>query len=367
MALEKQQILDFADKVNAFGWDLLKIIYPKERKNDCIAPYTLYTLMAMLYEGSRNETERELAQLLKLDFSKAELAQYIQELNAFINLNLANLLAINKEIEPLWAFQHLLLTRYGADILPIDHENPDKTVRNINKWVQNKTQNLIGGIIEDLDKDCDLLLASSTYFSALWREQFPEECTREELFFLENGNQVLVPMMNHELGAYYSENEEVEMLGMLYEGPYMMLFFLPKAGIALSQIENNLSNAYADALFSQFKQEEVFVRLPKFEISSEYDWTDSLEEMGLSETLSDKADFSPISSQPLFVNSIKQKAIISVHEAGTDAAAVAYASFSRSASNEAKYLTFNRPFLFHLIHTKSGTLLFTGRVCNPLE
>lgn len=367
MEIEKQQLIEFADKVNSLGWSLSQFYYRQNRGNECFAPYTLYSLLALLYEGSRNHTEAEIKKFLDFQLPKEELAHYIQTYNQLLKLSFGNLLALNKDIEPLWGFQNRLLKYYEADILPINHAEPRKTVENINKWVNDKTNGLINGILkEELSPETDLLLASSLYFSEKWLHEFPEESTQDGVFVLENREKIIVQMMRHEFRGYYGKNEEVEIIGLKYKGPYMMLIILPNPKINLSTIEEKLSVSYCDSLFSSMKWENVMLSLPKFSLEFEYDLSEILKEMGLLSCFSANADFGAISNHPLLINMICKKTKINVHENGTEAAAVVYASFSRGFDNETKIVSINRPFLFNIIHTQTGMVLFTGRISNPL-
>jgi serine protease inhibitor len=85
-----------------------------------------------------------------------------------------------------------------------------------------------------------------------------------------------------------------------------------------------------------------------------------------------EADFSGMnaSGKPdLYISAVLHKAFVDVNEEGTEAAAAtAVIMMARSAPRSRPFVpTFkaDRPFLFLIRDTQSGTILFFGRVTNP--
>jgi serpin B len=76
------------------------------------------------------------------------------------------------------------------------------------------------------------------------------------------------------------------------------------------------------------------------------------------------ADLSGISSTPLVVERIKQKAFLKVDEEGTEAAAATGAAVALSGVF-AESITLNHPFLFLIRDTRTGAILFSAEVEDP--
>ena len=77
------------------------------------------------------------------------------------------------------------------------------------------------------------------------------------------------------------------------------------------------------------------------------------------------ADFSNISDHALFLNQLKQFTFLKVDEEGTEAAAVTIGGMVDSAappSTGPVEFFLNRPFVFMINETSTGTVLFMGKV-----
>ena len=131
-----------------------------------------------------------------------------------------------------------------------------------------------------------------------------------------------------------------------------------------SQVFQNWMNKLAQD--KKFQEVEVFV--PKFEIKSGFDLKENLQKMGVTEVFSPgAADLKGMVKgdlPELYVSAAYHKSFLSVDEEGTTAAAATglVANF-RMMSKE---MFINHPFLFFLVHKESNTIMFSGKVENPL-
>jgi serpin B len=73
----------------------------------------------------------------------------------------------------------------------------------------------------------------------------------------------------------------------------------------------------------------------------------------------DGADFSGLSSSPVYISSVKQKAFVDVNESGTEAAAATNVVLVASTPPS---LDVDRPFIFVIRDRLSGTILFMGKM-----
>ncbi|MFA7408877.1 MAG: serpin family protein, partial [Bacteroidales bacterium] len=93
---------------------------------------------------------------------------------------------------------------------------------------------------------------------------------------------------------------------------------------------------------------------------------DALCQMGMGEAFSPMADFSGILPEGgLQISEVRHKTFIEVNEEGTEAAAVT--SVEVVFTSIGNFLVFDRPFLFVIAERSTGSVLFIGRVANPLE
>jgi serpin B len=125
----------------------------------------------------------------------------------------------------------------------------------------------------------------------------------------------------------------------------------------LSSITDNLVQTY------------THLRMPKFAFECEFGLRAVLSGMGMPLAFAEDADFSGINgrTEPLFLKDVLHKAIVRVDEQGTEAAAATAVVFG-TTSVPPKPVDFfvDRPFLFLIRDTETGTVLFAGRVVDPV-
>jgi serpin B len=80
-----------------------------------------------------------------------------------------------------------------------------------------------------------------------------------------------------------------------------------------------------------------------------------------------RPDFSGVAPPPLFITDVVQQAWVEVNEEGTEAAAATRGDKAKGEKPESGHMEFraDRPFLFLIRDTRSGTILFMGRLTNP--
>jgi len=114
---------------------------------------------------------------------------------------------------------------------------------------------------------------------------------------------------------------------------------------------------------------QVALSLPRFKFESEFSLGDALSNMGMPTAFSSQADFSGMTGNlDLSISKVIHKAFVGVDELGTEAAA-ATAVIMRATAMPATPLevTVDRPFIFLIRDIQTGSVIFVGRVINPLE
>ena len=101
------------------------------------------------------------------------------------------------------------------------------------------------------------------------------------------------------------------------------------------------------------------VTLPKFSFSYERTLNEDLEALRLGIAFGGGAEFSWLSSSPVYISNVKQKAFVDVNESGTEAAA---ATSVLLADSTPPSLDVDRPFIFVIRERLSGTILFMGKM-----
>jgi serpin B len=115
-------------------------------------------------------------------------------------------------------------------------------------------------------------------------------------------------------------------------------------------------------------------RIPKFNISREFKFSDILKNLGLVLPFEMTGDFSEMVDSPEVdkynVSEIIHKCFVAVNEEGTEAAVASAAILKVGCARQTgKPIDFvaDRPFLFLIREDKTGFVLFTGLLVNPLS
>ncbi len=345
------------------------------------SPYSISTCLAMAYAGARGSTEAQMAQVLHfpggtLQSSFAGLQAQLQnaQKQKGIELDIANGLWSQQDHPFLPEFLNVARQEYGATLNMVDFgRRAESATREINNWVAQKTRNKIQNIIAPgaINGSTRLVLANAIYFKGAWAVPFQKSATRPQLFHLSAGHRVNAPFMTHVDTVKYFENGDLQGVGLPYAGEELsMLILLPREADGCSRLENSLQPPLLETWLTQMQKQKVQLIIPRFKLESGFSLQGVLANMGMPEAFSAKADFSGIDgARDLFISSVAHKAWVDVNEEGTEAAAATTAIMAATAFHKPPppppVFRADHPFLFLIRDTRSGSILFLGRLAEP--
>lgn len=250
-------------------------------------------------------------------------------------------------------------------------------VEKVNSWVNNETKGLIKEILKNLDDQTALILANALYFKGIWEDPFVVEMTKDDKFYLLNGEEVEVPFMYRGPGTHlYGSFDGFKVLKLPYKNKqdqrqFSMYFYLPDERDGLKNLLQQL-NPNSEFLKHQLmlKKERITnIRIPKFKFPYDFDVSKVIESLGL--TQPSIVLHSPDGNEVVGpATAIEHKAYIEVNEMGTEAAAVTLSLVVGCAQFQKPPppLTFkaDHPFVFMIMEDMSRIPLFVGAVVNPL-
>ena len=146
-----------------------------------------------------------------------------------------------------------------------------------------------------------------------------------------------------------------------------MLVIVPEAG-KFAEYEANLPAQRLAAIVAGVQSKTVALAMPKFTYTQPCQLKQALGVLGMPITFTPAADFSGMNAKTnLFLADVYHKAFVRVDEKGTEAAAATAARMEAKAEgpNRGVTLTIDRPFIFLIRDTRSGVILFMGRVLDP--
>ncbi len=372
---------------SAFAFKLYQELKEKEG-NLFYSPYSISLALAMTYAGARGETAQQMADTLQFLLEPARLHPAFNWLDMELasrgegaqgkdgegfNLNIANAIWGQKGYEFLPAFLDILAENYGAGLRLLDFINETEQSRvAINKWVSDQTEGRIENLIPPgaINELTRLVLTNAIYFNAAWEHPFDKKMTTDGPFYLLDGGQVTVPMMKQTESFGYTVGEGYQAVELPYDGNELSMVILLPASGSFGDFEAGLQSQQVDAIISGLQPTRVALTMPRFEFDSEFSLKDTLAEMGMPDAFSPyNADFSGMTGNPeLFISDVIHKAFVAVDEAGTEAAAATAAVIAPTAAppEPTVEVTLDRPFIFLIRDIETGTILFVGRVLNPM-
>jgi len=368
---------------SAFAFDLYQALR-SQPGNLFYSPHSISLALAMTYAGARGETEAQMADVLHFNLPQNRLHPAFNGLDAVLRqapdgveqpfqLNIANSIWGQRDFEFKAEFLDVIAENYGAGLRLVDFVAAAEDARQqINAWVEEETQDKIKDLIPEgaLDDMTRLVLANAIYFKAAWQNQFVEANTHNAPFTLLDGSQVNVPTMRQTERMGYAAGGGWQAVELAYEGGRQSMVILLPAEGQFDQFEAGLDAASVAEILAQMDYRTVELSLPKFSFESEFALDHVLAEMGMPQAfIPEEADFTGMRAiRDLYISAILHKAFVDVNEEGTEAAAATAVIVGiESMPVDIEQVQVDRPFVFVIRDIPTNTILFAGRVVNPLN
>ena len=368
---------------NKFAFNLLKEVTCGTSENLFFSPFSISTALAMTYAGARKETALQMSQTLNLRQDEKFHTDYNQLLNIMkegrgdkIKLNIANGLWAQKNYKFLDAYLTIAKKDYQSELNNVDFSHDierEKTRKEINTWVEQRTNNKIKDLLSpgDLSSLTRLVLVNAIYFYGPWNQPFSKELTRPGDFFLSGQTHIKIPFLNQTETYRYFEGSNIKAIEIPYtDNKASMMIFLPDSRDGIVMLEKSFDYEYYQKIIGLFQFHDVHVSLPKFNTTYKINLSKTLSQMGMPLAFSSgEADFSGMTGKKdLSVSEVIHQAFIDVDEKGTEAAAataVVMKCTSAGPSSDLKEFVADHPFIFLIKDNATGAILFMGRIMNP--
>ena len=355
---------------NDFNANFIKLVNKEE--NYLVSPYSALIALHMLQDGSSGDTKEEIDKVIGNSvINNIAVKDKISVVNACFIKN-----SHKKEIKN--TYTNHLKKKYAAEIIFDEFNNP----KVINDWAKKNTNGMIEKIIDNLTPNFVMGLANAIALDVKWDSAFTCDNTYSEDFTKIN-KEVMKSSMMHQYYDYpdsceYLNNDEFEGIVIPYEKMHdsdLSLEFIglmPKKGINnyINDLTSEKLKKIKDGAIKVDNKLHISLALPRFgyEASLE-DFIDILKNLGIKKAFdSALADFSEMSTIPLYVSDAVHKTKIELTESGTKAAAVTYFSLDEKSmliEKEVKKIVFNKPFIYMIRDSKTGEIIFFGSVYEP--
>ena len=335
---------------NDFSFRLLQSLAANNKdKNFIISPLGVVYSLEIIGNGADGKTRKKLQQYLgtgkydqadinalrrriMLCHAKVSLDEFLDTKTAFMKSSC--LVLYRDELTIKQNYIQTIGHDYFADCLSYQHEDDAKST--VDTW--NKETNHV-----------------QEFYDA-----------KPDTFYVTKDEIRIVDMMSktEKEGCFrYMQNNQYAILRMPYVGSFYMDVILPNENLNVdSMIKQMDMEQYKNSTKMLKKYDIIDVSIPKFHVKSEIDLKYLLSEMGLTDFISNKADFSLMSDSSLYINKMKQNIEIEVDEKGTHVEAITSTSFATlselSKPTRAEFYA-NRSFIY-FIRDCFGSICFAG-------
>ena len=364
------------------AFKLMKALSAKEGgKNIMISPDSIITALAMTQNGAKGATLEEMLGILGAgmtleEYNKA-LSGYNNMLSSLSGVKFAAAnsiwirntpqLQINKD------FIQTNIDYYDANVFLADFD--DKTVNDINTWVNDNTQGMIEKLFDTIDDDHMMYLINALSFEAQWAEQYDEYQVAEDCTFTNSeGEEQKVTMLCETMKGLIKLNGGLGFSKSYEGGQYSFVALLPPEGMSVDEYLAGITGedflaAWSDKDFDP----DLITRLPEFKYDYDTSLKDVLKELGMAGAFEKDADFSGMCDpnlMNLWIGDVIHKTHIELDRNGTKAAAVTAVIMCGEAmameEPEKIYITLDRPFVYAIVDNTTGLPVFLGSV-NSIE
>ena len=366
------------DSANRFAFDLFRplIADPKGTENIMISPFSITSALSMTLNGAAGETFNAMRKALRLDGKTLEQINktYLKLMTEMVPVDerviveIANSVWVEKRLIVKQPFITDLQEWYKAEARDIDVTDPG-AVDMVNDWIAGKTHDKIKDMLDNLDPDLAMLLINAVYFNGKWRYQFDEDYTKEEPFYVTSSTSISVPMMHQTVNLNAIRRNNMTIAEIPYgQGNYTMVVALPDENLTSAEMANLLTPSlwqeWMDLLPDNAHKVEL--SMPRFKYEYKRLLNNDLIDLGMGVAFTPMADFNNISNQDLMISRVLHQTFIETNEEGTEAAAATVVEIIlTSAPSTIDAVTLDRPFLYFIRESSTGTILFMGRVSDP--
>jgi serpin B len=376
LSLKQKEVVSSA---NEFAFDLFVPIITEKKgaENIMISPFSITSALSMTLNGAAGETFNAMKSGLRYD------GQTIEEINdAYLKLmkdmvpvdprvimEIANSVWVEKKFTPKQEFISALVKWYLAEVKGIDVTDPG-AVKMINNWIEDKTHDKIQDMISSLPDNLAMLLVNAVYFKGKWRHQFDKGDTHDLPFYVSPDAPAQVPMMYQKEKFAVAGTETATLVELPYgQGNYSMVVMLPDEGVSLQEAVMTLTPAnWAEWMENlSYGTTEAELYMPRFKYEYKRNLNDDLASLGMGIAFDpDNADFSNISDLQLYITDVLHQTFIETNEEGTEAAAATVVIIgTTSMPPQTTVINVDRPFLYFIRETTTGTIVFMGQVVDP--
>ncbi|XP_065492449.1 plasma protease C1 inhibitor [Caloenas nicobarica] len=334
--------------------------------NLLFSPINVAMGLSHLLLGTRGETRERLAAVLAYPPGLSCVHGALRQLANAPGFFSAAQIFHNPELHLRPRFLNASWHLYGARPSALSG-NESLDLLHVNEWVRRASRGLLPGLLPVLPPQPQLLLLSAVHLHATWRTPLEAKQT-VPLPFLRPGHPPrLVPTMTskkYPVGSFTDPRLQVQVGRLELSGGLSLVVLVPRGPLGtLGTLEQALDPTTFLGLLRRAAQtppRATALALPRLRLDLALDVVALVHDMDFGLFL-DAELCGLVRGPAVVVDAARHRAVLSLDEAGVEAAGAMATSVARTVL----LLEALRPFLFVLWHDASDVPLFMGRLSDP--
>lgn len=389
----------------------------QQSKAAVFSPVSIACALSLLLLGARNETRRELLQVLNFNPNEQDIhaihRQYGKMLREVAStapdaqpvswrendrcsddddddykqesqvIHLANAIFVQRNLPIKSRFIELSRVFYNSSVLELDFvNNPESCAFDINRWASENTFGKINQMVSNsIDPNTQMIVANALYFKGLWKEMFEKQATSYRKFYPDGheypatAKEVLTMAVIGCFPYFDSVQHNARIVGLPYQGDKTALYIIiPNNSTRqrMQEFQRLLTAKDIGDMVEQMTVRKALVQIPKMKISNTINLRDILNKLQLNSIFNPLTsnltamldnNAAPYSRQRLYASEIIHKVELDINEKGTEGGAITASTIFRSLPSV--QIRIDAPFLMLLGHDATRLPLFYGTIYDP--
>lgn len=247
--------------------------------------------------------------------------------------------------------------------------NQNAIIDKINDWCSKNTEGLIDKIIDEIDSNNIAFLLNALYFKGSWNgSPFDKNKTETDTFYGMSGKSKVKMMNAPDVEATYGSDSDMEAFSLNFgNGTFTFTVVMPNEGISPQEWLPMITPERISSLGKKMYPSTLKLKLPKFKIDgNKLNLKKIFSDAGLT-VFDHDIDLKMFTTTEKVWLDIDQKTVFNVDEDGAEGAAVTMAGIVLTGLGPNPTpikVNVNRPFLFFINETSTGTCLMSGRIAD---
>jgi serpin B len=391
--------LDVEQQVLAINNYALKALNNSSSSDNLgLAPYSEQSLLSQLYFATTNETAQQMAEVFNFADKQDVFFSTLNSLDLLLTTQDSALQSNNT----LWAehsydFSLAFLTNskanMGSEVRDVDILKQTSTVdTDINNWLVTKLTDVnVDSFWNYTLRENDKLIALNILtFKAAWLNPIEQAFSYTADFTLQNGSRIDAEYISTNLATAYFDDGENVIVAIPTIDPRYNVYLLSSTQETFPSMIEALSINKMEQLIGAMSLSDVTINFPKFTYTSNVSLTDGLGEIN-DEYNAQLPLLNTTQQNDVYLLNAQQKIQLQIDEAGIELAtlsslilrqkpepipsnnsssggifeSIIFPPFVVRPIEEKIIVSFEKPFIFFVKDSVTGTLITLGRINNP--